>query len=49
MALALQQVQQRLAAISEVPGWDASMHLAQPAGSSKLLARRYSDIKAAGV
>jgi hypothetical protein len=49
LALILQQAQQRLAAICEVPGWDASLHLAQPAGSSKQLARRYSGLKAAGV
>jgi hypothetical protein len=48
LALVLQQAQQRLAAISEVPGWDASLNLAQPARSSKLLARWYSDLRAAG-
>jgi hypothetical protein len=49
MALVLQQAQQRLADISEVPSWDASLHLVQPAGSSKLLARRHSDLKGDGV
>jgi hypothetical protein len=48
LALVLEQAQQRLAAICEVPSWDASLHLAQPAGSSKQLARRYSDLKADG-
>jgi hypothetical protein len=49
LALVLQQAQQRLAAISEVPDWDAPLHPTKPAGSSKQLAPWYSDINAAGV